>query len=153
LDSIWTSSTISTKGTAIQSTMAAPAPRRSARPNVHQSYKNTCGAPAPQATLRKNLVPPIRNTITQKVIPKSSVVPKGGSLVFINSGHRLDQGSVRCLIIILIIYLLMRGFSGAATVSTVEQSFCAHHVITFQFARNALTSEVKRAHFNAHIAF
>jgi hypothetical protein len=54
------------------------------------------------------------NSGTQKVIARSSVMPKGGSLAFLNSGEKMDQGAVQCFIII--IYLLMRGFSGAATV-------------------------------------
>jgi len=127
------------------------ASQSSGQPNALVSYKHCFGVPAPKATLKKNLVPPKTNTTMRKAIPRSSTIWKGGSLAFINSGWEMVQGSMRFLIIIVIIYLLIRGFSGAATVSMEGQLFCAQNVILFQFVRNALISEAKKTCFDAHL--
>ena len=93
-----------------------PASQLSLQNNVGSSYKNTGGAPALKVPLKKHSVSLTGNSVAQMVIPRSRVVQKGGSLEFINSGQKVHQGSVQCLVIIIIIYLLIRGFSGAATV-------------------------------------
>ena len=121
--------------------------------NVRQTNHNACGAPAPRGTIKKPSGHSTTTSRAKKVIPRSSVIPKGGSLAFINSGRGINQGDVRCLFIITIISLLMRGFSGAATVSMVGQLLFAQCVRPFRSARHALISKVKKPHFSAHLAF
>ena len=72
--------------------------------------------------MKKLSGPPTANSRTKKVIPQC------GTLAFLNSGEKIDQGALCCLIIIISIYLLMRGFSGAASVSMVGPLFSAQHV-------------------------
>ncbi|EDR13074.1 uncharacterized protein LACBIDRAFT_308512 [Laccaria bicolor S238N-H82] len=87
--------------------------------NVRKTKYNTFGAPAPRGTIKKPSGPPTTNSRTKKVIPKSSIIPKGGSLACINSGERIIDQGVWC----------SNSFNGGTVVRQ------------FRFARNALILE------------
>ena len=72
--------------------------------NVQQTNYNMCGAPALRGTIKKPSGHSMTTSKAKKVIPRSSIIPQGGSLAFIDSGRQISQGDVWCLFIITIIY-------------------------------------------------
>jgi hypothetical protein len=69
--------------------------RRSGRPKVASSYKNTCGAPAPRTQICLSA-----NPAPKKPVPKSVTTHNatdGGNLTYTVSGERLTPGAVSCI--------------------------------------------------------
>ena len=122
-----TSSTILIEAVAFWTAMAPSQQSICNSGNLQQTYYNMCGAPALNGNIKKPSCHP------------TMIIPKGGSLAFINSDRQINQG--------------IRGFSGAATVQMVGQLLFAQCVIPFWFARHGLILKVKKLHFSAHLAF
>jgi hypothetical protein len=67
----------------------APGARRSLRPNVAKSYKNTCGASAPRGEIQQPASTATTKPVTQKKLPVT-----GGNLTYTRCGEDLSPGAV-----------------------------------------------------------
>jgi hypothetical protein len=63
--------------------------RRTSRPNVTKSYKNSCGAPAP-----RGFIQPASGTSSKSVTVKKKLRITGGNLAYTRLGEALSPGSV-----------------------------------------------------------
>jgi len=78
------------------------APRRSSRPNVTKSYKNSCGASAPRGIIQQ----PADTSSKISVPQPKKVKMTGGILTCTKFGEALDVGAVNCFYCLIIKSLL-----------------------------------------------
>jgi hypothetical protein len=72
------------------------APRRSLRPNVAKSYRNTCGAPAPRGEIQQPA-----STATNKPVTQKKLEITGGNLIYTRCGEALSPGAVSFSLVVL----------------------------------------------------
>lgn len=116
------------------------ATRRTPRPNVTKSYKNTCGAPAPKASLKKGSNPTGVKSASAKSKKTSSSIHVGGDLVYTIKGSTLSPGSVSVFVPFDLLANIneINCDSGAVAAEMGELSFFVQPAKSFLCAKSVL---------------